>query len=480
MDGPIAPDGPATGDGPAADGPAADGTSAPDGGLPVDGAADPDGTTEPDGAVEPDAAQLRDDALSAWDWYAKAYAVCDRSTLPAAFGAAGYTPPAGSHYIVARVFSGVDGPAFRFYTSADSGFIYSDGHFWPASTIKLTAAVGALQTLAQYGLTGAAQVSFSDDDGSYSGTVENLYTQALSVSSNVAYNRLMEIAGFDEINDQYLTAAVGVPQMVLQRRYTHPYPDSDLRTSPEIVYSEGTLSGVIPQRIGTGTHPSCPDEGNCTTLFEIMEVMRRVTLQTELPAAHRFTVTTADHTEIRSALAASDTALEPGASQALGHPVDVYNKTGHVWNYDRLDHGLIVDTVTGDRFLVAISMPYNTTSDAEVSTLTFEMLDAVLHTVDTAPPLQQNSGINMTVQLDDNGPGVQPGTESYTIWIDAPGADTVEVWMDRWPLGGATPTGPYFRLDHEFSNGGERLLVVRARAANQIIGYRALTVHING
>jgi hypothetical protein len=343
--------------------------------------------------------------------------------------------------------------------------------------VKLTAAVGALRTLGTSGLTGAAQVTFADDDGSYSGTVKGLYTQAIEASSNESYNRLMEIAGFDEMNDVYLVPSESMPLMVLQRRYTKPLPTSNLRSSPPISYSEGTLTGQIAARVGVGQHPECPDEGNCTTLLELLDVLRRVTLHSELPQSDRFPLAAVDVANLQSSLLASPTELEPGASQALGHTAQIYNKDGQVWTDDHLDHGLIVDPVTTNRFLLAISIPYSSSSASQISELARHTLLALLAQPTTGVTLQRTAGVTITVQMDDQGP--VGAARRYHVTIDAPTADSLEVWVDGWPLGGFSGPTPYFSLTYDFSKSGDRLMIVRASAKGKMIGYRALAVHVS-
>lgn len=455
--------------------------------TPTDGTSDsppaadasPADTSPPADGPQPDASPpLRDDALTAWDWYTQASKIADRQSLAAAFAQAGYTPPSGLYLVAARVVAGQGQPALELFSYKDTGFTYSPGHFWPASTVKLTAAVGALWTLGSYGLTGAAQVTFQDDDGSYSGTVANLYDRALRISDNVAYNRLVEIAGFDAFNDQFLVTARGLPQMVLQRRYTKPLPTSNLRTSPTISYVEGAKSGTIPQRVGTGSHPECPSEGNCTTLFELLDGLRRVTLHSELPSTERFPLASSDVTGLKAALLAAVTDMQPGAGQALGHPVTIYNKTGLVPGNDHLDHGLIVDNTSGERFLIALSLPYAaSTSSATISTVAKQTLLA-LKAAPAAGTLQLDAGAKITVQLDDKGPG-PGGTRSYDIKISAPGADKLAIWVDGWPIGTPSGPSPYFELSYGFSQPGERLMVVHALTGTKLLGYRALRIKIN-
>jgi hypothetical protein len=176
-------------------------------------------------------------------------------------------------------------------------------------------------------------------------------------------------------------------------------------------------------------------------------------------------------------LAAPADFMEPGASQALGTTATIYNKSGAVWTLDRLDHGLIVDPATKQRFLVAWSMPYSATSSAISSELVRQTLLALKANTSQAPALQRDAGVKMLINVKDNGPGA-PGTRSHTFAISAPGADALQLWLDRYPLPAPTGSGPVFTLTHELFNGGERLLVVRALAKGQVVGYRAARVKL--
>ena len=83
------------------------------------------------------------------------------------------------------------------------------------------------------------------------------------------------------------------------------------------------------------------------------------------------------------------------------------------------------------------------------------------------------------VPADDRGAGTAPNTRAYTLTVSAPGADTVKLWADGWPLGVATKSDPYFELDYDFSQSGERLVVVEARAAGKLVAYRSLRLRVN-
>lgn len=416
---------------------------------------------------------LRDDLTAARSWSDRLETLANRTRLAAAFKAARYVPPSGTYLLAARVLPGVKQPAFSYFSLGTTGFAFSRGRYWPASTVKLTAALGALHTLARYKLSGGATVSFSDDDGSYSGTVSALYRKAIVASNNVAYNRLMEIAGFDELNDRFLTPPRGFARMVLQRRYTKPLPTSNLRRSPRIRYAEGSRKGEIAPRLGTGKHASCPNEANCITLAELLDVMRRVTLDKELPAAHRFAIGRSDLAGLKKALHDAPTRLEPGASRALGHSVTVYNKRGEVWGNDRLDHGLIVDKVSGARYLIALSMPYNATSDAAASELTRHAL-AAIKTVRREPPLQLDAGVSIRVRVDRAKPASASGGVRYRFTIDAAGATSAELWLGRTRVTTTKRDGAgRLVAEASVSKTTAQDVIVRALASTKLIGYRA-------
>ena len=395
-------------------------------------------------------------------WFEQAKLITDRGMLAAAFEAAGYTPPPGTYLIVARVTDGVDQPAFEYFSLGDTAFEYSAERYWPASTVKVMAAVGALQTLGEYGLTGAAEVALQDEDGAYAGSVRKLYDAAITVSDNVAYNRLMEIAGFDELNDGQLVAEAGFPTMVLQRRFARHSEDDNLRSSPEIHYQEMGVSGVIEARLGTGQHPECPREGNCTTLFELLEAARRVALHDELPSRDRLPIDASDVAGLQQAMRQAPSRMEQGAMAAFGGSATIVNKTGSVAGDDRLDHGLIVNDATLQRYVVAMSMPYDDTSDAQASELVRQALLALESYQGATAPLQRDGGVSISASLD-----------AGAVVVTAAAAEVLEVWLD-----GQAVAVEGSKIAVDIDEPGAHLLTVTAVAEGRPIGYRNFIVDV--
>ncbi|MDA3863788.1 MAG: serine hydrolase [Deltaproteobacteria bacterium] len=452
-----------------------------------DGASDYTDITDGDIDIEPDGdgavtdpTPLTDGAATPSPSFHRAFKTIDKASLSQIFTNNGYQPPPGTYFLIGKITAGVNSPWIHWYSYNDTAFTYSYSNYWPASTIKLTAAIGALELLHQYNLTAAANVEFTDDDGYYNGTVQALISDALRISSNTAYNRLMEIAGFEAINEQLLVESNGYSQMILQRRYTHPYPDSDLRDSPPINYTEGTNSGTIPARTSTLYYPSCPDESNCITLFELLDVMRRVMLHAQLPPVELFQLNSNDINEVQLALFDSPTAMSAGAQAALGSNLEIYNKTGHVYNYDRLDHGYIVQTSSDQQYLVAASLPYNSTSDADISELVENGINTVKNHLPSHPPLQITRGNQITVQLKDEGLESGTGYRKMKLDFEVENSDELEIWVDGWQLPQPAPTTipNRYELEYSFSLSGIREMVVIAFSNNQPTAYRILTVSI--
>lgn len=301
----------------------------------------------------------------------------DTDSLGAAFADAGYAPPAGAYLLVGRELDGAP-TEFEWFSLGDTGLVPSHDHYWPASTVKLMSAVAALETLHDRGLTGEAILSFTDDDGPYFGPASEIARLAVQVSDNPSYNRTVLIAGVDDLNER-IFPSWGLHITRLQRRYTRPdgVADLSLRRSPEIRYREGDETGVIPARTSHHRYADCPADANCTSLYELLSVMRRVTLHRELPEPERFHLSDHDVDVLLDALRASRTRLALGATAVLGDVV-VYNKTGTVPGDDRLDHGLVVDRVSGRRYLVALALPWATTENDDAEELTRQALEAIV------------------------------------------------------------------------------------------------------
>jgi len=264
--------------------------------------------------------------------------------------AAGYELPPGSSVYAARVVDGGDRPLYVDFV-AGGGALADD--FWPASSVKVLAALGALDFAASLGFTGAATVSF---EASYPGaddplTIRELYRSAVLDSDNLDYDILIRIAGFDRLNTVFLSPGHGFPATVIQRSYA----GIDVRWSPEMTLEEDGRSVVVPARQGAGEY-ECPDEGNCSNLFELSEAMRRLVLDGSVPADERLAISPADVQSLMDALAGTGSFFAPGIAQAVGPGATVQSKPGVAAGLACVDTA-VVTVPTGDRYLLSATIP---------------------------------------------------------------------------------------------------------------------------
>lgn len=265
-------------------------------------------------------------------------------SLEPALGALGYQLPPGAAVYAARITTEGGALAYDDY-QAGGGAMASD--FWPASSIKVLAAVGALEFVAEQGFTGAATVRFGNEAPR---TIRSIYDAAIRDSANVEYDTLVRLAGVDWLNSQFLTAGRGFQATVIQKSYTVA---GNVRSTPAVTITEGGRTATIPARTG-GRVPGCA-QVNCSNLFEMSESVRRVVLHGELPEPERFRISATDAAALTDALLAAEGWFDPAVSRVLGPTARIYSKPGWVGRNDCLDVTLI--EARGQRYLLSATVP---------------------------------------------------------------------------------------------------------------------------
>jgi len=289
--------------------------------------------------------------------------------LPQRLRDAGYVLPARVSVYAAQIVVGTDGTLDLVEYQAGAGALDED--FWPASSVKVLAALGALDFLRSEGFTGAASIQASTG---WSATVRELADAALDESSNAAYDQLVQIAGLERLNNSFLTAANGFPDTVIQRSYA----GIDIRSSPTLVLRERGRTMTVPART-TAKDYGCPANGNCSNLQELTDSVRRVVLDPELAPVDRLGLDPTDLELLGDALLASEGWFDPGVARVLGTGARVYNKPGVAPGRDCVDVGLIDDPATGGRYLLGVSSPVASSPDcALLAKVAEEVLGALL------------------------------------------------------------------------------------------------------
>ena len=303
------------------------------------------------------------------------FAPLDVETLPRLMKARGFRGGRDFKALVIRVERD-EGGGFRYVPYAYGRRSARGQGWWPASSVKLFAAVGALETTRRLGFSPAAEVVFRYGPGDaydlsarrrvplpspMETTVEQLVRAAITASDNLAFDQLVELAGFDELNGTVLAAERGFRDTVLLRSYTHRIVDPRThrglhRDSPPVDLREGARSHRLAARQGTGSY-ACPRQGNCTTLWELADGLRRVMLHEEIPVEERFRLGPEELALLRSAL---ETPKPRGTEVAdrlraafSDAPLRLFHKPGFALKWF-CDVVFVHRTDTGQRWLVAM------------------------------------------------------------------------------------------------------------------------------
>lgn len=177
--------------------------------------------------------------------------------------------------------------------------------FWPASTIKLYAALAALEQVHALGLTLDVVVSFEhkDDKGAWvldsARTLREMLSEVFLRSSNEDYTLLLRMTGRDAINGQFLTTERGFQKSALMRGYVTARPWIYIATEPQRITlraPDGTVKTVEHTWGGRawseerGATVIDAKTGNVTTTADMAECLRRVIFHEQVPEAERFRI----------------------------------------------------------------------------------------------------------------------------------------------------------------------------------------------
>ena len=213
----------------------------------------------------------------------------------------------------------------------------TDATWWPASTIKIFAAVAALESAHAEGVGLRALLSF--DRGTrkpYVRRLDWLVQQAITHSSNLAYDRLVQFVGSDALHQDLLGPDRGLSHTALQVPYSSNV--SNLLSSPPITIIEGKRRIIRPARSSDGV-TRCAT-GTCSTLNDLTEIMRRVLLDARLTPNERLRMSPKALQGLRNALAgkrARGQEVVQAVRTAFGRRrVRVYHKPGYYpdWRSD--------------------------------------------------------------------------------------------------------------------------------------------------
>lgn len=274
----------------------------------------------------------------------------------------GFTPPEGFKALVVVLPARGSAAPARTYDWRGTSDDRDD--WWPASSVKLFAATAALETTHRLGFGPRTQVTFEYPEGPVTMRLDRIVKDALIPSNNLAFDRLVEITGFDALHREFFSKKHGFQNTVLLRGYGGRIKDPVTQSgtnlnSPPITLSFGKKQKQLPERNGQVRKLECPEQGNCTSLAELAETLRRVMLHDELPENERFDLGKAELELLHSALGATRPRGEnivDGLRAGFGpeRPITLHHKAGFAlkWMSDAV---LVEEPATGKRWLVALA-----------------------------------------------------------------------------------------------------------------------------
>ena len=247
------------------------------------------------------------------------------------------------------------------------GTSQSRDDWWPASSIKLYAAVAALERSREMGFLPAAMLTYhyeSEEEDEYRGRLTQVVRHAIVASNNLAFDRLVEFVGMDYLNRRFFSERNGLENTVFLRAYggRNRNPENGHavnRHSPPITIERGRRVREIPARDGRGQY-ECPDQGNCTTLRELAGAMYRVMLHEHLPDEARFALGERELALLRSTLEAPrrehGELLVQAVRRGFGDdvPIRVFHKPGYAYRWTS-DVMFVHRTDTDERFIIVVA-----------------------------------------------------------------------------------------------------------------------------
>jgi beta-lactamase family protein len=269
----------------------------------------------------------------------------DSKTLPRLLKAREYAPPDTFKALIVEIIPDKN-KGYRYFSMDYNGTSADLENWWPASTVKLFVAIAALEKSHSLGFTPKARLTFKYDEEPVTQTVEELVRRAITDSKNPEFDRLVEFVGFNHLNRRFLSKENGLAKTIMQRSYFRrvTYVENGKgsnRHSPPILVEQKKRSKLLSERTGSGEYEECPDQGNCTTLLELAEAMRRVMLHESLDEKKRYKLGKKELKLLRSALKGKH--ARGGVADALraafkDRPIEIYHKAGYAdgWFSDNI------------------------------------------------------------------------------------------------------------------------------------------------
>ncbi len=289
-----------------------------------------------------------------------------------------------------------------------------DTYFYPASTVKLPAAILALEKLNDLNITGVNKFTHLSIDSVYEGhvsfneyfkdqcgypNIENYIKQIFIVSDNESFNRLYDFLGQKEINERLRKRGFNSTK-IIHRLSVARTPKQNMETNPIKFYNEdenilyeqpariestdvelnlqNTLKGV--GYFGNGELVNEPKDFSLNNYFSLRdqhELLMRIFFPEQFDKSQRFNLTEDDYTFLRKHMSMlpkeSDCPEYPyeeyydgyvkflmfgDTKEPIPNSIRIYSKSGLAYGY-LTDNAYIVDEQNAIEFFLSATVHVN-------------------------------------------------------------------------------------------------------------------------
>lgn len=271
-------------------------------------------------------------------------AVGKRSSVVGGGFARAHTTPAwaDNHAHAWAIVSRPGCPGWCVWLSDPDALRDSAGNWWPASSIKLWAAIGAYKTLYSVGLDGDSPLILKNRYGRVlqRTTANSIVRATIRVSSNKGYDTLARIARLDLINHYALLHKMDSTYL------GQAYASGSLDDSPALWSGSKLYLPAFHSR-----HPArrCKERSNCTSLLDLQKIL--------YGAVHNhFRLKPKDWRVLVDSLAmVRTTAVRTVRRWCKVKPLSTWSKGGFVRGYDKIE--VVYWRCGSDSWLLSISVP---------------------------------------------------------------------------------------------------------------------------
>ena len=268
-------------------------------------------------------------------------------------------------------------PSFQSY----SYNMDSKKYFYPASSIKLSACVLALEKLNNLQIDGVDKYctvkigATRYSQTATTGTIANYIKNVLLVSDNLSFNRLYEFLGQKYYNETLLAKGYENVQ-ILHRLQTKLPVEENKHTNPftfyknnKVIYSQAAAYNDQDFRNKSGLYDYMRAGDNFSgknffSIQDLQDILKAVMFPNEILPEKRFNLTEEDYSFLRKYLATtprqggyqySDSFTKffmvGDSDKPLPSNIKMFSKSGIAWGY-MIDNAYIVDKSKGIEFLL--------------------------------------------------------------------------------------------------------------------------------